>query len=81
MSENCKYEKELGALLEANKNFKEFMFDIKDNHLTSIYDKIDCIFKKLGNRRPSWLVTWIIASLTSLCGILIMALVMLLGKA
>lgn len=71
--EPCKYEKEIGALLEANKNFKEFMSDMKDNHLKGIYDKLDCIFKKLGGR-PSWLVTGIIASLTSLCGILIMAL-------
>ena len=72
--EKCKYEKEIGALIEATTNFKDFMWDMKDNHLNSIYDKLDCIFKKLGNRRPSWPILWIIASLTSLCGVLIMAL-------
>lgn len=72
--EPCKYEKEIGALIEASKNFKEFMREIKDNHLKGIYDKLDCIFKKLGNRRPSWPIVWIITSLTTLCGILIMAL-------
>lgn len=72
--EPCKYEKELGALLEANKNFKSFMDDLKNNHLKEIYSKLDCIFKKLGNRRPSWPVLWIITALTGACGVLIMAL-------
>ena len=69
--EPCKYEKEIGALIEANSNFKEFMSDIKDNHLQSIYGKLTEIIEKMSSRRPSWSVAWIIATLTTLCGILI----------
>ncbi len=48
MGEPCKYEKEIGALIEASNNFKDFMKDMKDNHLSSIYDKLG-----VANRREA----------------------------
>lgn len=74
--ELCKFEKEIGALIEASKNFKEFMFEMRDNHLKTIYEKMDCIIKKMSSRRPPWSTLWIISTLTGLCGILITALLM-----
>jgi hypothetical protein len=70
----CKQEKILGELLEANRNFKEFMKDIKDNHLTSIYRELKCITAKMSSRRPSWSVAFMLTFLTTLCGILITVL-------
>lgn len=71
----CTQEKIIGELVEANRNFKEFMRDIKDNHLVSIYRELKCITEKMSSRRPSWTVSWIIAFLTTLSGILITVLV------
>ena len=39
--------------------------DIKDNHLKSIYQKIECIVQKLSSKRPSWTVSWLITFLGS----------------
>ena len=39
--------------------------DIKDNHLKQIYEKIECIIKKMSTQRPSWSVAWIITFLSS----------------
>jgi len=72
----CTQEKTLGELVEANKNFKEFMHDIKDNHLKSIYTKLEIIADKMSSRRPSWSVLWIITTLTTICGILITEFIM-----
>ncbi len=62
----CKYEKELGGLLESKENFEAFMKEIRDNHLTHIYKKLE----QLAGR-PTWIVVIIITSLTTLNGILI----------
>lgn len=70
----CKYEKEIHTLVEATRNFKDFMHEIKDNHLTGIYKKLDAIVAKMANRRPTWMVLWVITALATLCGILITAL-------
>lgn len=69
--EPCKYEKELGSLLEAKDNFENFMGEMRDNHLKHIYDKLEAIGDRLASRRPSWTVCWIITGLTTLCGVLI----------
>lgn len=71
MSEPCKFEKDIGGLLQAKDNFEKFMEEMRDNHLKSIYKELKCITEKMSSRRPSWTVSWIIATLTTLCGILI----------
>ena len=54
-------------------NIKETLDDIKNNHLNSVYNKFDdiwkrfnCFEKKLSSRLPLW-VTMMITFLTSLC--------------
>ena len=71
MSEPCKFEKDIGGLLEAKENFEEFMREIKDNHLVGIYNRLNTITEKMNNRRPTYTTMWIISTLTTLCGILI----------
>jgi len=69
--EPCVKEEKIGILLESKEHFEAFMEDIRSNHLKSIYTKLDEIKEKMSSRRPSWVVSWIITALTTLCGILI----------
>jgi len=39
--------------------------DIKSNHLTSIYKKLECLEKKL-NTRPTWLISGMLTLLVAL---------------
>jgi len=39
--------------------------EIKENHLNSIYTKLDCLSKKV-NSRPTWLLSLVISSLLAL---------------
>jgi len=80
MTEPCIKEEKIGGLLESKENFEAFMEDIRDNHLTSIYKKLDEIKDKMSSRRPSWVVSWIITALTTLCGILLTNLIFLMRK-
>ena len=49
--------------------------DIKDNHLKQIYEKIECIIKKMSTQRPTWTITWLIAFLGStVIGLLVLLL-------
>lgn len=65
------YEKEIGALIEASKNFKEFMREMKDNHLHSIYGELKTIREKMSTYRPPWSVVFILSSLMTFVGILV----------
>jgi len=54
------------AVVETKVGFiAEDIKDIKDNHLKKIYEKIECIIKKMSTQRPSWSVAWIITFLSS----------------
>ena len=71
MADPCIRDKEIGGLLEAKENFEKFMTEMRENHLTSIYNKLDEIKDKMSSRRPTYMVLWIITSLTTLCGVLL----------
>jgi len=49
---------------------KEDIGEIKDNHLNSIYKKIDLIEERL-NKRPTWLLSIIITFLSSVVFLLV----------
>lgn len=68
---DCIQEQTLGELIEANKNFKSFMDDMRSNHLSSIYKELKSIHDKMSTNRPPWPVVWVITAQTGLCGILI----------
>ena len=54
------------AVVETKINFiTQEITDIKNNHLKHIYEKIECIIKKMSTQRPSWSVAWIITFLSS----------------
>ena len=54
------------AIVETDVRYiREDIKDIKDNHLTQIYQKIECIVQKLSSKRPSWTVSWLITFLGS----------------
>ena len=61
-----KSDKERLASIEVEiQNIKESINDIKDNHLASIYKKLECFETKLISRLPAWGVI-IITFLSSL---------------
>jgi len=62
------------AVMETTVNFiKDELKDIKINHLKHIYEKIECIIKKMSNPRlPLW-ATFLITALFSLVTGLIVA--------
>jgi len=64
--EPCKYEKEIGAMMEAIKNFSLFMDEIRNNHLTSIYNELKSITEKMSSRRPTWITLIVISFLCSM---------------
>lgn len=74
--EPCTKEREIGGMLKSVEHFEQFMTEIKDNHLHSIYDKLNDIVEKMSSRRPPWSVVWIISILTTFCGILLTAFLM-----
>ena len=80
MTEPCIKEEKIGGLLESKENFEAFMEDIRDNHLTSIYKKLDEIKDKMSSRRPSWSVAIVITFLSTLVGILLTSLIQLLWR-
>jgi len=47
------------------KYIREDIKDIKDNHLKTMANKIECIVQKLASKRPSWTVSWLITFLGS----------------
>lgn len=54
------------AVVETTINFiAKDITDIKDNHLKAIYNKIECIIKKMATPRPTWTITWLITFLGS----------------
>lgn len=46
------------------KNLREDIGDLKENHIGTIYKKIDCLEKKITGR-PSWSTTALITILSS----------------
>ena len=56
---------------------KDTCNDIKNNHLHTLYDKMDCFEKKLTGR-PSWFMTTIVSLLTFLVGALLTCIGVLL---
>ena len=75
--EHCKQEATIKDLVEAKgrseatlKSIERIVLDIKDNHLGTIYKKIDCVIKKISGR-PSWTVCTIITILTALVAVLL----------
>ncbi|KKM89776.1 hypothetical protein LCGC14_1245290 [marine sediment metagenome] len=73
MSEPCNQTNTIKSLIESKgsteaklNNIEKCLKDIKDNHLHSIYDKIDNINTKLSVNRPTWTITVIITFLVSL---------------
>jgi len=62
------------AVVEAKIGFiSDDIKDIKDNHLKQIYEKIECIIKKMSNPRlPIW-ATFLLTGLFSLVTGLIVA--------
>lgn len=74
--EPCKYEKEIGAIIEASKNFKDFMAEMKNNHLHSIYEELKSIREKMATYRPPWSIVFLLTGLTTLVGALITAFAM-----
>lgn len=70
-------EERVARLEQAFVNLKEGIDDIRNNHLNSIYDKLNDIALKLNSPRPSWGITIAISALLSLCVGLIVAFAMM----
>ena len=64
------------AIIETNiKHIGEFIEDIKDNHLPSIYSRFTCMEKKIANRLPGW-ATILITFFSSLAvGLIVYAII------
>ena len=71
MNENNKLENRLTSLETTQKFILAELKNIKDNHLVSIYKKVDTIEKSL-NGRPSWFVSILLTGMTSIIVALIM---------
>lgn len=72
MTEPCNQANTIKILIESKgsteaqlTNIEKCLRDIKDNHLHSIYNKIDNINTKLSVNRPTWTITIIITFLVS----------------
>lgn len=72
----CKYEKEIGALIESSKNFKDFMHEVRDNHLHSIYEELKSIRARMAIYRPPWSMVFILSGLMTLLGVIATAFIM-----
>ena len=71
MNENNKLENRLTSLETTQKFILAELKSIKDNHLVSIYKKVDTIERSL-NGRPSWFVSILLTGMTSIIVALIM---------
>ena len=67
---NTKQDVDIASILVDIGWIKSQIGEIKDNHLKSIYCRLECIERKL-NERP----TWLMAGLVSLCIALLMFII------
>lgn len=63
-----------GFVFSEINHLKKKLDDIKNNHLPTLYGKVDKLKEKMAGR-PSWIVAILITALTSLCvGLIVQAI-------